>query len=329
MPGVSKEQIARAKEIGILEYLMKHEPDSLQRNGINRFILRDHDSFVISKNKWCWNSRGFGCKTATALNYLIKVRGVSFVDAVLALCNNDSLSYPLEPTAPPLPKPFALPPRSRNNDRAVAYLMGRGIDKEIINLCIKAGTLYESITKRRKSKRVFYNCAFVGYDRHGKARFACVRATEGNFRRDMESSDKRYSFCIPATAPPGHDLMVAESAIDTLSLATLKKMETAKWNEYHYIALDGTSPMALIQYLSDHPEIECVTLCLDNDNAGRKGAEMAIATAFECESLKDRTLTFTVKPPSFGDYNDTLQEVIREKREQVRVRRPDRAAILM
>lgn len=335
MPWVTEEQIASAKQVDALDYVMTHEPHNIKRSGNNEYRLIDHDSLKFSNGKWHWFSRGFGGKTA--LDFVIKVRGMDFVDAVLLLTNDARAGpIPVQPVKLP-PKaakekikiPFALPKPSPNNDRAIAYLMGRGIDREIIGRCIKAGTLYESITFSPKDNKVYHNCAFVGQDMGGKARFACVRATEGNFRRDMDSSDKRFGFCLPAGKPDSRALMVAEAPIDTLSLATLKKMETAGWDEFHYLSLGGTSPLALIQYLTGHPEIDRITLCLDNDKAGCAATEKIIAAVYEDESLSGRALSFIVEPPLLGkDYNDTLQMVIEEKREyQKQCRQIDRAAI--
>ena len=324
MPWVTDEQIARAKEVGILEYLERHERDNLKKDGPNRYILRDHDSFVISKGRWCWNSRGFGSKTGRALEYLIKVRGYSFPDAVLILCG-DSPIYPnRKPVSQPPPKavkPFAPPPRNGDNIRAIAYLQSRGIDLDIINLCINAGTLYEG--------KKYHNCAFIGHDRDGTARFACVRGTTSNFRQDVESSDKRFCFRVPAGLPPGHIVMAAEAPIDALSLATLRKMESPDWNTRHYVSLGGTSPLALIQYLTDHPEIEHIVLCLDNDKAGREGADKIIAAVFDCDALKNRAFTFSVEPSPIGnDYNDMLQATLKQIREREKPSRREAAVSL-
>ena len=46
-------------------------------------LALDHDSLKISNGKWMWWSRGFG--GATALDYLIKVKGLSFTDAMRIL----------------------------------------------------------------------------------------------------------------------------------------------------------------------------------------------------------------------------------------------------
>ncbi len=44
--------------------------------------------------------------------------------------------------------------------------------------------------------------------------------------------------------------------IDALSRATLRKTETGDWDKAHYLSLSGTSPLALLQYLTDHPAID-------------------------------------------------------------------------
>jgi hypothetical protein len=85
------------------------------------------------------------------------------------------------------PKPqersrLVLPQRNKDNMRVIAYLRGRGIDRPLILDCIERGILYETAEWR--------NACFVGRD-DGKARFAALRGTTGNFKRDAEGSDKR------------------------------------------------------------------------------------------------------------------------------------------
>lgn len=85
MPGVSREQIEQAKEIELLSYLQAYEPDAVKKISANEYCLKNHDSFKISNGKWNWFSRGIGGKNA--LTFLIKVRGMDFVDAVRMLCD--------------------------------------------------------------------------------------------------------------------------------------------------------------------------------------------------------------------------------------------------
>ena len=80
MPYLSKEQIAAAREMDLLTYLRRFEPEELVHVGGDTYATRTHDSLKISNGKWCWWSRGIG--GTTALDYLTMVEGVSFLDAV-------------------------------------------------------------------------------------------------------------------------------------------------------------------------------------------------------------------------------------------------------
>jgi hypothetical protein len=73
-------QVARAKQIDRLTYLQTREPDELVHVAGKEYTTKTHDSLKISNGLWAWNSRGFGGKTA--LDYLIKVRGMGFLEAV-------------------------------------------------------------------------------------------------------------------------------------------------------------------------------------------------------------------------------------------------------
>mgnify|MGYP005754764157 FL=1 len=306
--GVSKEQIAKAKEWDLLSYLQTYEPNELKRCGPNEYCTRTHDSLKISHGKWCWNSRGIGGRTA--LDYLIKVRGMNFVDAVEALCGC-SAPPPSERPAPKPPKPFQLPEASRFPTRVLSYLQGRGIHPDLLRECIKAGTLYES--------RKYQNCVFVGKDITGRARFACLRGTRDNFRLDVEGSDKRYNFALLAADPACPRLAVAESPIDALSLATLVKLSGGDWRDSHYLSLGGTAPRAMLQFLRDHPHVTQISLCLDNDKAGALGMNRLGQTIREDPELSQRvTLIYRNPPPAEHgkDYNEFLCAHIWAERER-------------
>ncbi len=75
--------IEQARQIDLLSYLQRYEPSNLKRVAGNVYCTKDHDSLKISNGKWYWWSRGFG--GFSALDYLIKVREYSFVEAVQTL----------------------------------------------------------------------------------------------------------------------------------------------------------------------------------------------------------------------------------------------------
>ena len=153
---VSREQIEQAKRMDLLTYLQSYEPDELMRINPNVYTTRAHDSLKISNGKWCWWSRGIGGRSA--LDYLIKVRNMEFAEAVQHLCDRTRYapSPPVFTAKPPVKPQFVLPKPYANNERMLRYLIGRGIDTEILAYCIKTGRLYED---------EHHNCVFVGFDR--------------------------------------------------------------------------------------------------------------------------------------------------------------------
>ena len=303
MPGVTKEQITRAREWDLLSYLTAFEPSELVKCGPREYCTRSHDSLKISNGKWCWNSRGIGGRTA--LDYLIKVEGLPFVRAVETLCGSCPPPTHISALARP-PRPFALPRASLCPSSVVPYLQGRGIDSEIIGACMESDILYES--------RRHQNCVFVGRDAAGIARCAFLRGTRDGFKAEAEGSDKRFGFCLTSADPGCARLAAAESAIDALSLATLVKRSGGDWRTCHYLSLGGTAPRALLQFLRDHPKVTEISLCLDNDHAGLTGAGRLEQALREDEALSSRIRLIYHNPPApdFGkDYNELLCAQIR------------------
>jgi len=302
-PYLSKDQIAAAREMDLLTYLRRFEPQELVHIGGNTYTTRTHDSLKISNGKWCWWSRNIG--GTNALDYLTRVEGISFLDAVQRVLGEPPhVPRKSEPTEP-LPKTeFTLPPKHADNRRVFAYLRSRGIDAEIINHCIKHGQLYEDAER--------HNCVFVGYE-HGKPAYGALRGTlsETTFTGEVPGSDKRFSFAVPLCAG-GKNLCVFEAAIDALSYLTLLKLRGQDWRSANTLSLSGIYrpredgsirfPAALEQYLTDHPGVKRIVLCLDNDVAGR-AASAAIKQALAGYEVIDN-------PPRRGkDYNDQLRLV--------------------
>ena len=306
---VTTEQIEKAKEWDLLSYLQTFDPYELKRSGPREYCTRTHDSLKISNGKWCWNSRGIGGRTA--LDYLIKVRGLDFVEAVETLCGSRT-PPPQERPKPKPPKPFTLPEASRFPSAMLSYLQGRGIHPELLEACIQAGTLYES--------RKYRNCVFVGRDPTGRARFACLRGTRDSFKLDVEGSDKRYNFSLLAADPQCPRLAVAESPIDALSVATLVKRSGGDWRDSHYLSLGGTAPRAMLQFLHDHPHVTQLSLCLDNDKAGMEGMERLERAIREEPELSQRIKLIYHNPPpaEYGkDYNEFLCTQVRTQQKKV------------
>lgn len=91
----------------------------------------------------------------------------------------------------------------------IAYLSGRGIDKEIIQFCLESGRVYESA--------FHHNAVFVGMDEKDNPKYAAIRGIGTSFIGEANGSDKNYSFSI-FTEKSCDTVHLFESAIDLLSL---------------------------------------------------------------------------------------------------------------
>lgn len=293
MSGVSKEQIAAAKRMSAIEFLRRYRPEELVRCGSGEFQLQSHDSFKINKHSsvWHWKSRGQGGKSA--LDYLVYVENVPFVEAVRTLAHEDPAYRPrAHAEIETRQKEFMLPTKAQDTFRVERYLQSRGISTEVIRCCVDAGILYESLP--------YHNAVFVGRDEKDTARYAALRGTFPNartvFKCEATGSDKRYGFCIPPQVDTSQ-LAIYEAAPDAMAHMTLENLAGAgvggaadKWR----LSLGGIyapqpdaqgqvkhmkPPVALEQFLTQHPEISSIEVCFDNDEAGR-GAALQIAELY-------------------------------------------------
>ena len=80
---VSKDQIERARKVELVTYLKTFEPDNLVKISEGTYCTKEHDSLKISNGMWNWFSHHIGCKGA--IDYLLKVKAFSFVQAVQLL----------------------------------------------------------------------------------------------------------------------------------------------------------------------------------------------------------------------------------------------------
>lgn len=297
--------IEQARQIDLLSYLQRYEPGNLKRVAGNVYCTREHDSLKISNGKWYWWSRGFG--GFSALDYLMKVRELGFVEAVQTLTGDMGDWKPSPPAVKKdEPKVLLLPPQNKDSDKVLQYLFGRGIDYAIVQDCIAEGTIYESAD--------YHNAVFIGKDESGTPKYAACRGTMGSFKRDASGSDKRYSFRLLAREPTS-TVHLFEAAIDVLSYATYLKCEGKDYRTANLLSLSGVYqpkkelaeskiPIALTTFLNAHPQIKTIYLHLDNDKAGR------MCTAALKELLQKDYQIVDAPPPVGKDVNDFLMSYL-------------------
>ena len=313
MPLISAEDILNARQMDLLTYLQLYEPGELVKLPGENYCTREHDSLKISNGKWHWFSRGIGGRTA--LDYLVKVKGMSFPNAVETI-----LGKPVQRASAPRPasikqeRKLLLPDVDSDCKDVSRYLQGRGINTVIIDYCVKNKLLFQT--------REYHNALFVGYDEQGTPRYAALRGINSQFKSEATGSDKHYAFSIMENSL-ADTVHVFESAIDLMSYATLQLYDDGNWRQDALLSLAGVYvtkrqsvvPVALQRFLNQHPNIHTLRLHLDNDAVGR-GAAAGIL-----EGLKDK-YTVIDEPPTKGkDVNEQLQlrvGLMRRKEEQDR-----------
>lgn len=301
MPYIAPEVITEAKRMDLLTYLREFEPGELVKFSRNTYTTKTHDSLKISNGKWMWWSRGIGGKSA--LDYLIKVRGMDFVEAVQTIMGNGSVSYPTyENSNSYEQQPLLLPERSPSSNVVVEYLFGRGIDYEIINECLDKELIIESLP--------YHNVVFIGYDENKEPKYAAYRATnQSRIMGDCTGSKKQYSFRL--TAENTGEVHLFECAIDLLSYATLLKLDGKDWRQFNLVSLagvyspkqkieDSKVPVTLSRLLEKGKTIRRIVLHLDNDVAGRKATKAL-------QTILPKEYEVVDEPPAYGkDVNDFL-----------------------
>ena len=290
-----------------IEFLRRYRADDLVKSSARgEFELKSHNSFKINgeSSLWHWKSRGIGGKTA--LDYLMHVEGCSFVEAVRLLCEEQPCFIPqrheeVERKRPP----FELPEKSPTTTRVEAYLRCRGISQAVIDHCLQTGILYESLP--------YHNCVFVGRDAGGTPRYAALRGTYTygkQFKAESTGSDKRFGFCIEPTTESSA-VAVFEAAIDAMAEMTL----TGNAADKYRLSLGGIyapeegrdipPPAALEEFLAQHPRVDRIEFCLDNDPPGRAAAA-ALARLYG-----ERYQVAVRLPPIEGfDYGDLAQAAL-------------------
>lgn len=304
MDYVSSRTIEMVREVDLLTYLENYEPTELVTVSDGVYSTNEHDSVKISNGMWYQWSTGIG--GVSALDYLIKVRKMSFMEAIKQIIGKASANPPKYKPQKRLNKEkiLILPNKCRTALQVDNYLiMQRNIDKAIVQFCKRKGCIYESLP--------FHNAVFVGYDNEHKPRFASFRATnQERILGDCSGSDKSYSFRLIGNEY-GRTIHIFECPIDLLSYATLIKQQGSDWQKENLISLSGVYqpkkeieksklPITIVKYLEEHPWVNTVYLHLDNDKAGR------LATKVFKMKLPDYIKVIDRPVPKGKDVNDYL-----------------------
>ena len=313
MPKFTDEQVERAKNVDVRTFLEKTEGYVFQQHG--RYLKCQNpeqtgqpSSLTVDTNlnRIFYNSET-GKKPLSALDWCKEIRNLDFQSSMQLILGesphgeraekpkfHQHISEPINSVS----KELNLPEKSDTSKNVYAYLTKtRGIPANIVNDCLKNGTIYQDERK---------NAVFVGYDDNKQAKYAARRGTftpDGKepFKRDCSGSDKKFAFKLEGKSTD--TVYVAEAAIDALSLAALedKFNGSGAYKEKTYISTGGAGiDNALEQFCKTH-DVKTINICFDDDDAGKCGMEN-IMKKFREKGYEVNDMRATLA----HDYNDEL-----------------------
>ena len=271
---------------------------------------KEHDSLRIdvAKQKFWHNSQLTGGDVIDFVRYFGNVDFGGAVEQLKSIANiSNDIAYIQPPAQSSLgrtvpttlnTKEFILPEKDNNNKNVFAYLtQTRKINADIVNDLINSNHLFQDVHK---------NCVFVGYNENQKPVFANQRGTntEKKFVADVVNSNYNECFYLNHNS---NKLIVAESVIDVLSIATIIAATQGEYQNYNYLALSGTTKrQSIFHHLEQQPEIDTLILSLDNDKAG----ELASQKVKEQLQEMEWTGSITDYTSVLKDWNEDLQKGI-------------------
>lgn len=281
----TEEQKELARQTELCD-LLRRQGEKLKRSG-SEYEWRDGSQKVtIRGNLWFHQYERTG---GDALDFVQRYFHKSFPEAVEYLLGSGCGTLTASPVVQREPPPFTLPKRNDNMRRVYAYLTSRrGIDRDVVNAFAYRQMIYESAE--------YHNAVFVGFDSKGIPRHANLRGTgaESTFKGNAPGSIPEYSFHWTGT---DDRLYLFEAPIDLLSFISLHK---DNWRSHSYAACCGVGDRVLFRMLRDHPTIQTVCLCLDNDEAGQ-AANNRIAEKLHIQGIQTEILV-----PTHKDWNEDL-----------------------
>jgi hypothetical protein len=286
------EQKERANSVDLVDFL-QWRGEKLLPSGRDKRLASDH-SITVRGNRWYDHASEEG---SYAIDLVKRLYNLSFPEAVsLLLSGEQGVEYRQHSknSEPEQRKPFTLPPAHTDMLRVFAYLIKqRCISREVLSEFAREKLLFEDAK--------YHNAVFVGYDEKGIARHAHKKstATGSGFRINVEGSHPAYSFHYISKNPYPHNLFVFEAPIDLLSYISL---HLQNWKNTSYVALNGVSEQPILKLLELYPQLQRVTLCLDNDEAGLKAASR-IHKSLRQQGFED--VVYDVS--AHKDWNDDLK----------------------
>lgn len=300
---VSSEEIEQAKEVPLIDFIEANGID-VEKEGKN-YRLVEHDSLVITGNKFYWNSRsegGYG-----SISFAMTYYDLKFPEAVKRV--NDHEYKEFTNVAEEEKQSFFYPEQYEVSDTSAIknYLCNeRKIDERVVDWCIRKDLLVQDRLNNAVFKWKDKEGNVVGGDRQGTEK---VDNKRGTMKKMIPSSSEEHGFNIKIGNPD--KIAYFESPIDMLSYWSIKK---EKLQDVQLVSMGGLKQKpvtkAFVDLKNEGHEIKKFVSCVDNDEAGDEFEQKMQKTVGILKGVsleKDR-------PIEEKDWNDTLKKVHSQKK---------------
>lgn len=266
---VSKEEIASAKQVDIVDYATSNGIP-LIKDSERYYRWAEHDSLVIDRkeNFFNWNSQGIDGDSA---QFAQTVGGIgSFPEAVQILNGGEYEVHSTE-SVPQEPYYYDSTREVIDFSKARDYLVNeRKADPKIVDVLHKNGLLAQDKYNNVVFKAV-EDGEVVGASEQGTVRNENYK--RGSWKHIQENSKKGTGFHFTVGKP--ENIKFFESGTDALSYASINKAEI---QNTRFVSMDGLKPDTVLNHteravaeLGKVPN--SVSLCVDNDPAGTNFSE--------------------------------------------------------
>ena len=254
---ISKEKIANAKNVDLIEFLEENYPEKIEYNARKKsYRHAEHDSLVINSDFWYQFSRSRG---GDQISFLMEFCNKKFAEAVKELsdfyefsCNEPNSKILLNTVLSDediIFNDFQAPERNVNENYVKRYLFERGIALSVIHTLIRDNLLYEDVRK---------NCVFY----NSNLNFYILRGTsDEKWTKIIREVANSYWFFKVGENPK--DIFICESPIDALSIYQCNCYKAG-----FYCAMAGLKKNTYLRIIND--------LALDDDGILCKNLKIAV-----------------------------------------------------
>ncbi|MGG3641506.1 DUF3991 and TOPRIM domain-containing protein [Bacillus gobiensis] len=322
---VSKEEKDRANNVNLLEYLLSiGEP--LKSDGNNFYRHEEHDSLVVNsrKNYFSWNSRNI---SGNAVTYLMNVYNFPFQHAVKKI-NNDLGDQDLSnfrAPEPTYPSKFNYDVNEvSSTENVFKYLVhDRKIDPDLVQAFIRADLIkedsYKNVVFKWKENGELNGANLQGTREIPEEKR--VHADRPYFKKVLPTTKEATNSGFNITRGYPDKLYFFEAPIDLLSYLSLNR---TKLTNCRLISMDGLKQHTIIHTLQktmkelemNGRDLESITLCVDNDNAGKEF--IAKLQNYEIQRKDGRSISINSDIPELPkgqtkwDWNNELKSRVTE-----------------